>query len=148
MTAITARTARQVLDERLAGMRRARTVTPKRGWIHAVRQALDMSGVELAKRLSVSRSTITDIERSEQNGTVRLDTLVRVADALDCDLVYALVPRQSLDETVRQEALRKVGRDVRAVLRGMDLENQTTSISPHVVESEVNKLIDSGRVWT
>ena len=53
-----------------------------------------MSGTELAARMGVGQSTVSGLEQGEVQGTIRLDTLRRVADALDCDLVYYLSPRR------------------------------------------------------
>jgi predicted DNA-binding mobile mystery protein A len=81
--------------------------TPPYGWIRAIRNSLGMSGTELATRMGVGQSTVSGLERSEVQGTIRLDTLRRVADALDCDLVYYLSPRTTLERAVRDQARRK-----------------------------------------
>jgi predicted DNA-binding mobile mystery protein A len=66
-----------------------------------------MSGTELAARMGVGQSTVSGLERSEVQGTIRLDTLRRAADALGCDLVYYLSPKKTLEATVREQARRK-----------------------------------------
>ena len=81
--------------------------TPPRGWIRAIRDSLGMSGTELAARMGVGQSTVSGLEHSEVQGTIRLDTLRRAADSLGCDLVYYLSPRTTLEATVRQQARRK-----------------------------------------
>lgn len=67
---------------------------------------------------------IVSLERSESHGTIQLNTLRRAAEAMDCVLVYALVPRTSLTEMVdrraREIALRALGR----VSHSMALEDQ------------------------
>src|ERR1700685_1484374 len=85
----------------------ARFKPPVRGWIKAIREALGMSSVQLAKRLGMKQPSLTEIEQSELQGTLQLTTLRRVAAAMDCTLVYALVPNKSLETTVREQA-RKV----------------------------------------
>jgi len=75
------------------------TLPPKRGWICSLRVALEMSQQQLADRLDVTQNTILNYERTEAAGTIRLDTLKRVAKELDCKLVYALVPKKSLEKT-------------------------------------------------
>jgi predicted DNA-binding mobile mystery protein A len=77
---------------------------PERGWIRTIRDALGMSSSELAARLGVSQSWIPALERNEVDGSIKLETLERAADALGCELVYALVPRTSLAEAVEQQA--------------------------------------------
>jgi predicted DNA-binding mobile mystery protein A len=81
--------------------------TPPHGWIRAIRNSLGMSGTELAARMGVGQSTVSGLERSEVQGTVRLDTLRRAAEALECDLVYYLSPRTTLAKAVRDQARRK-----------------------------------------
>jgi predicted DNA-binding mobile mystery protein A len=66
---------------------------PVKGWISAVRHALGMSSLQLAERLGVTRSAVHALEAREPEGTTTLEALQRVANAMDCDLVYALVPR-------------------------------------------------------
>jgi transcriptional regulator with XRE-family HTH domain len=63
--------------------------------------------------MGVTQSTVADLEASEVHGTIRLDTLRRAADALDCDVAYFLIPRTSLDEMVVSQARRKARRHLR-----------------------------------
>ena len=97
--------SRARLDERLAQFGQAeRYRPPSRGWIKAIREALGMSTAQLAKRLGVRQPSIVDLERSEEKGSIELATLRRVAEALDCNLVYALVPNQPHEMTIRARA--------------------------------------------
>ena len=66
---------------------------PPSGWIKAVREALGMTSAYLAKRLGITLSTATRLELSEAEDRITLATLRRAAEALDCELHYALVPR-------------------------------------------------------
>src|SRR6516165_10510995 len=93
------------LDERFKEMGQpARFAQPVRGWIRAIREALGMSAAQLAKRLGVRQPSIVALEQSEVKGTIELATLRRVAEALDCTLIYALVPNKPLEETIRERA--------------------------------------------
>ena len=85
-----------------------------------------MSGPQLAGRLSVRPQTIDAMEKSEAGGTIQLDTLRRAAAALDCTLVYALVPNGSLTGAVAARARALAARDVRRVAHTMKLEAQET----------------------
>ena len=117
---------RAVLDKRLAGWRElpARGARPNAGWIRAIREALGMTAEDLAARMGVTQSTLTRIERSERTGRIQLDTLERAADALDCELVYALVPRQSLEQTATARAQELARERLRRVQHTMALEDQ------------------------
>jgi predicted DNA-binding mobile mystery protein A len=119
--------ARRRLDERLRPLKPAdRYAVPPNGWIRAVREALAMTGVQFARRLGVSPQSVDALERSEATGVVKVATLRRAAEALDCRLVYALVPNTSLDETVRDRARAIARHDLARVDLTMKLEAQQT----------------------
>ena len=63
-----------------------------------------MSTAQLAKRLGIRQPSLVALEQSEAKGTIELATLRRVAEALDCTLVYALVPNKPLETTLRDRA--------------------------------------------
>jgi predicted DNA-binding mobile mystery protein A len=139
---------RRALDQRLAELRPIhRFIAPPKGWIKAVREALAMSQADLARRLNVTQASVASMERSEGSGKIQLDTLQRVAEAMDCDLVYALVPRSSLEATLRDAARRKLSPHLRAVAQTMRLEDQDSIPEADLIEDEVERLIASGRVW-
>src|SRR6202789_1674593 len=97
---------------------------PVRGWIRAIREALGMTAEQLGKRLGVKQPSVVALEQSEAKGTIELATLRRVAEALDCKLVYALVPNKPLETTLRDRA-RAFARGRRApVEHSMLLEDQ------------------------
>lgn len=119
--------ARQRLDERLSGFKTEdRLRPPPKGWIRAIRDALGMTGVQLAKRLGVRPQTVEAFEKSEASGSIQLSTLRRAAEALDCTLVYALVPNSSLEEAVNARARKIAIRDLARVAHTMKLEAQQT----------------------
>jgi predicted DNA-binding mobile mystery protein A len=102
----------------------ARYSPPVRGWIQAVREALGMTTAQLAKRLHVKQPSVVAIEQSEAKGTIELATLRRVAEALDCTVVYALVPNKPLEATVRDRARAFLRRRRGPVEHSMLLEDQ------------------------
>ncbi|QCI63947.1 mobile mystery protein A [Phreatobacter stygius] len=119
--------ARNRLDERLLPLKPTdRFKAPPKGWIRAVRDALGMTGVQFAKRLGVSPQSVDALEKSEATGSIKLESLRRAAEALDCTLVYALVPNNSLEGTVRDRARRIALRDLGRVAHTMKLEAQGT----------------------
>jgi predicted DNA-binding mobile mystery protein A len=117
--------SRSQLDERFRELGPAKSYTPPvRGWIKALRGALGMSTAQLAKRLGIKQPSLVALEQSEAKGTIELATLRRVAEALDCSLVYALLPNKPLETTLRDRA-RAFGRRRRApVEHSMLLEDQ------------------------
>jgi predicted DNA-binding mobile mystery protein A len=119
--------ARLRLDERLLVLKPTdRFHPPPKGWIKAIRDALGMTGVQLAQRLGIRPQSVEALEKSEAAGAIQLNTLRRAAEALDCRLVYALVPNDSLAATVDSRARRLALRDLGRVAHTMALEAQGT----------------------
>ena len=91
------KSALEQLDATLTQYARLRNLQPpKKGWIRAIKDALGMSGRQLGKRMDVSKMWVGDMERLEATGATTLKTLRRSAEAMDCVLVYALVPKTTL----------------------------------------------------
>jgi predicted DNA-binding mobile mystery protein A len=117
--------SRTRLDERFAQLGAAeRYRPPARGWIKAIREALGMSTAQLAKRMNVRQPSIVGLEASEEKGSIELATLRRAAEALDCTLVYALIPNKPLGTTVRERARAFLRQRRRPVEHTMLLEDQ------------------------
>lgn len=119
--------ARQRLDERLQPLQPSdRLRPPPKGWVRAIRDALGMTGVQFARRLKIRPQSIEALEQSEATGAIQLKTLRRAAEALDCTVVYALVPNSSLEGNVRARARKIAMRDLGRVAHTMKLEAQHT----------------------
>jgi predicted DNA-binding mobile mystery protein A len=117
--------SRSYLDKRLKQLGPAtRYRSPGRGWIKAVRSALGMTTAQLARRLGVKQPSVVALEQSEAMGTIELASLRRVAGALDCTLVYALIPNKPLEAAVRDRARAFVRRRREPVEHSMLLEDQ------------------------
>ena len=117
--------ARKQLDKRLNLLQNVDTLArPPRGWIKAIREALGMTTAQLAKRLNVSQPRVPGIEKAEVSGSIKLESLERAARALDCRLVYALVPRKPLESLVEDRARELAKKRLRATSHSMALENQ------------------------
>ena len=110
------------LDETLLGFRAARLAMPeevlKGGWLRAVRKATGIPVHVLQKRLGVTKYEIFRLEKAERTSRIGLANLRRAAEALGCELVYALAPREgSLEdlvaaETAAREAARTMAREL------------------------------------
>ena len=97
--------AREQLDVTLKRLELLKTlVPPGKGWIRAIRDALGMTGEQLAARLHVNKQRVSRIQHDEKLGKVKLETLRNVADAMDCIFVYGFVPKDSLEQTARNQA--------------------------------------------
>lgn len=117
--------ARTALDKRLMSLRPIdKFAVPPKGWVRAIRDALGMSGAQLAARLGVKAPSVVALEQSETADTIRLETLRKAALALDCQLVYALVPNKPLADMVAERAQAKARGVIGGVSHSMTIENQ------------------------
>jgi predicted DNA-binding mobile mystery protein A len=128
----------------------SRFVVPFRGWIKAIRESLGMSAEQVAKRLGISQPSVVAMEKSEAKGTIELATLRRAAAALNCTLVYALVPNKPLETIVRDRA-RAVARARRLPIEhSMLLEDQAVSSGVIDDDAQLDEFIRAtkpARLW-
>ena len=132
--------ARKQLERRLAPLRKMSFAVPPPGWVRAIRESLGMTIRQLAARMTVAPSRISAIERDEAAGATTLRTLRNVATAMNCRLVYALVPIEPLDDIVRTRAMQKVRRDLARLDHTMRLENQ--AVQKPDLDAEQQRMID------
>lgn len=99
--------ARRELDEDLRVFKGKRVRRSKWGWLRGVRQALGMRVSEVARRLKVGQSEVYRLEVSELHETVTLKKLRAAAQAMGCELVYAVVPENGTLEDLAMELERE-----------------------------------------
>jgi predicted DNA-binding mobile mystery protein A len=129
------------LDRSLAPYRAARKIPrPTKGWIRAIRQAIGVSSGELARRLETSRQLPLQLEKGEAEDRITLRSLRAAANALDCDLVYALVPRaDSIEELIEERARSEAKRHVLEAEHSMALEDQAVGRIDEAVKAETSR---------
>lgn len=104
------------------------------GWIQATRLALGMSLRQLAHRIGISASALTNFEKREQAEAVTLATLKKAANAMNMELVYYFKPKSgSLKNTISIQAKKKAQEILNQSNQTMRLENQETD---HVSQSQ------------
>jgi predicted DNA-binding mobile mystery protein A len=143
------RNSRHRLDQRFEQFRPAeRYAVPVHGWVKAIRQALGMTTAQLAQRMGIRQPSVVALEQSEVRGSIELATLRRAAEALDCTLVYALIPNRPLEDTVRSRARAFLRRRRSPVEHSMLLEDQqvTRDDSDEEVE-ELMRTANPRRFW-
>lgn len=125
------------------------SANPKQGWIRTIRQALGMTADDLALRLGVSGTAVRLLEKSETNSTIQLDSLQRVANALDCDVVVSLRPRIPLGEMVQRQARIRAHEIAQRVSVTMALEDQAvdSDFIHSKIESIYEELLNSRGLW-
>ena len=113
----------RILDEHLSKI--SVCDRPSGGWIRAVRISLGMSVRQMAERMGITQQSAARLEKNEADDVIKLKSLRKAAEALDCRLVYALVPNEGdLAGTVHKQALKKAGDIVDPVDHSMVLEGQ------------------------
>ena len=125
----------RLLDKKLAGIDISLLKKPSQGWIRTLREALGMTSSQLACRMDVSQPRIIYMEKNEQN--LKISTLEKTAAALGCRFVYAFVPVQPIEKTLREKARKKAEEIMHKVNINMALENQQVD-----VEERINDLAD------
>jgi predicted DNA-binding mobile mystery protein A len=94
------------------------------GWIRALRQALGLSAAALGSRMKLAQQSVVQLEKNERAGAITLASLRRAAEAFDAELVYAIIPRKPLRETISQRAKEVARKRVAPVAHSMQLEAQ------------------------
>jgi predicted DNA-binding mobile mystery protein A len=100
---------------------------PKTGWVRAVRETLGMSAAAFARRLGISHTGVRKLEASEASDAITLATLRKLAQALDCEVQYALVPRTSLSQHLQDQAQAVARAQLLPIAHSMALEDQAVN---------------------
>ncbi len=95
----------------------------------------------------MSKQRLSQLEQREREGTIQLNQLQDIARHLGCDLVYALVPREPLEKTVRRQARKVALAQLSAVQRTMQLEGQETPITDERIGDYIDRHIDEKDLW-
>ncbi|HRJ71508.1 MAG TPA: mobile mystery protein A [Terrimicrobiaceae bacterium] len=132
------------LDRKLTDWRQVhRQEVPSGGWIRAIRTSVGLTRLALSRILGVKSATIADLERSEAQGTITLKSLRKAAAAMDCDVVYALVPRTTLSGFLEERAQEKARAILARTSHTMALEDQAVeSMDEQQFTDIVKSLLD------
>jgi len=109
---------------------------PREGWIRTIRKALGMNIAQLGRRVGVGKGRVSQLELYETQDRITLKQLRRVANAVNCDLVYLLVPRRPIEDEIAEQAHRKARDLVMRAHEQMALESQ--GLAREDLEHEVN----------
>jgi predicted DNA-binding mobile mystery protein A len=137
------------LERRLKPLRKNIENTHIRsGWIHSMRVALGMSLDTLARLSDASISTIAGIEKREPQGKVTLETLRKIATAMDCELIYAIVPKKEIRAVLKERAYSKAEKVLSRADTHMTLEDQKVRQSmKERIQLLADRLLADGDVW-
>jgi len=145
---------KRIVQQKLDQLSKLNEPMPPSGWVKAIRGSLGLSIRQLAERVGVGHGSINQLEKREPKKRVTLESLEKVARAMDCKVVYAIVPQESgatLDDIIRNKAVAAATKILKEVSHTMRLEAQGTS-DKHVkdeIKRIANQLIESGdnRIW-
>ncbi|WP_299639640.1 hypothetical protein [uncultured Ruegeria sp.] len=102
---------------------------PLGGWIATFQEAIGMSVPVLAERLGVSRNSVYSSIQNEQSGTISLNQLDKMAEAMGGKVIYAIIPREGpVEEIVMAQARKKAKRIIQRTRAHMALEEQTEGL--------------------
>lgn len=120
----------------------AKTPRPQKGWLRAIREAAGISASEVARTLKTSRQLPVQLEKAEAEDRITLKSLRAAAEALGCELIYALVPKTgTLQALVEQRARTQAKKNVMGVEHSMALEDQAVGRVDEAVEAETKRLL-------
>ena len=138
----------QQVEDRLRPLYKAIHPTrPSGGWIRAIRNALGMTNRQLAKRVGRDPNTVSDLQAREAAQTIQLNSLRELAEAMDCDLVYAIIPRKPLNTILEERARAAARQALRRTGHSMELEQQGLGVreQERALEREVERLLAGSR---
>jgi predicted DNA-binding mobile mystery protein A len=145
---------KRIVQQKLDQLSKLNEPMPPSGWVKAIRGSLGLSIRQLADRVGVGHGSINQLEKREPKKRVTLESLENAARAMDCKVVYAIVPQESgatLDDIIRNRAVAAASKILKEVSHTMKLEAQGTSDKQ--VQNEIkriaNQLIEDGdnRIW-
>ncbi len=100
-------------------------IIPTEGWVYSVRTALRMTLRQLGAKMGITAQSVKEIEMREKVGSVSLNTLKEVGNALDMRLIYAFIPRdRTLDMMIEKKAYEIAEQIVMRTSTTMVLEDQ------------------------
>ena len=100
-------------------------IIPSNGWVYTIRKSLNMSLKQLAKRLKVTSQNINQLELREKQGTISLNKMKEIADALEMKLIYSFIPKEdSLEKMIEKRAYQVAKEIVLRTSHSMSLEDQ------------------------
>ncbi len=144
-----AKLAMKQIEKRLRNLSSfAKDAQVRTGWIAYMRQAMCMTLSTLGKAAGLAPATVQQIEKREAGGKVTIETMRKIATAMDCEFVYALIPRQDLHALLKQKAVAKATRIVREADVHMTLEDQKVSEDIRErIERVAEDLVAKGDIW-
>lgn len=119
----------RALDRKLAVFKSVlKPDVPENGWIRSIRTSLNITLEQLGARMGKSKQSITQMEKSEAQGSITLKNLREMGNALELKLVYGFIPNDgSLEKLLERKAETMAKKIVLSTHQHMRLEDQANS---------------------
>jgi len=120
----------------------------KPAWIQYMRKVLGLKIKDLAQLTNHAQNTISELEKREIEGKITLNSLTKIAKAMDCEFVYGFIPKKELNTLIQEKAYQKAKSIIHSADTHMSLENQKVSVDiEERIKQLAQKLIDKGDIW-
>lgn len=125
------------MSNKIEGLRQfKRQSSGVESWIYYIRTALGMSIEQLAKKAKLAKPTVYQLERSEKTRNINIKSLDSLAEAMDCELVYAFIPKQKIEKTIEQQAAKKSKEILKESQLQMEYEDQKVTAKESRAQQE------------
>ena len=121
---------------------------PRGGWLRAVREALGLSTAQVAQAIPGEAKPhgkaerVREFEKAEADDRITLASLRRIADAMGCKLVYAIIPKTgTIGDLANERARNQASRRVRAIEHSMALEDQAVGKVNETIDEETKRIL-------
>lgn len=138
--------SRRQLDRNLNPLRHVTIVQsgiPNGGWLKTIRNALGLTLEQIAHRANVTPQSVIKAETSESQGTISLNTMHQIAESMDCEIIYFVLPRTNLEKMVDDQVQRKAKEMLQAITHTMTLEDQEPT--PEAMVEQLEDLLEQLR---
>lgn len=144
-----AKLAMKQIERRIAALRStAKETNLHSGWISYIREAICMTQNILAKQIGLNQATVQQMEKREATGKVTIETMRKIAAAMECEFIYAIIPKQDLSEFLQKKAIAKATNLVNEADVHMTLEDQKVSEKiKDRIERVAQDLLEKGDIW-
>ncbi len=120
----------------------------KDGWIRFMRISLGMTLKILAKKSNLSLSAVGHMEKRETEGKITLESLKKLAHAMDCHLIYAIIPNDQYDTYIKNQAEKKALKILNQADIQMELEDQkVVTEKKERLKRLTDELLQNGDIW-
>jgi predicted DNA-binding mobile mystery protein A len=131
---------RRQIEAKLERLQILKSIKPPRsGWLKAIRESLGMTAKQAGNRAGTSQQNWTKAENNETKGNVSISTLNKLANAMGCEFVYALIPTKgTLNDFLLERARNIANHSMSRTYANMKLEQQ--EISKSELEKQTEEL--------